>query len=205
MATKQQRASRRRSKRARRRRPEVAAIQALLGTLGPQAQLNQQMFEREAAFFATRPPLSAQAERQRRSWQREGKAVAREFVDVVSVWQRGRTATLPDMHFPPRDLLHVYGADRTGNGGADFYAFEWTSIDPFAGTGSFARANRRDGTMGAGHYTTSGWLHAQAAIGVQLTPKIGAGFLSVRPYLNWHSIGVCLAPRRTQPARRVGS
>jgi hypothetical protein len=39
--------------------------------------------------------------------------------------------------------------------------------------------------MGAGHYTTSGWLHAYAALGVQITPKIGAGFLSVRPYVNW--------------------
>lgn len=185
MAKKKQRSSRPRAKHARRGRQEIAAIQALLGTPGPQAQLNQQMFEREAEFFATRPPLSAQAQRQRGSWQREGKVVAREFVDVVSVWQAGRTTTLPDIHFPARDLLHVYGADRTGNAGADFYAFEWTSIDPFAGTGSFARANRRDGTMGAGHYTTSGWLHAYAAIGVQLIPKIGAGFLSVRPYLNW--------------------
>lgn len=185
MATKKQRLSRRRTKRGRGSKPEVAAIQALLGAPGPQAMLNQQMFEREAAFFATCPPLSAKAERQRRSWQREGKAVAREFLDVVGIWERGRTTTLPDISFPARDLLHVYGADITGNRGTYYYAFDWTSIDPFAGAGSFARANRRDGSMGAGHFTTSGWLQAQAGIGVQIVPKIGAGFLKVRPYVNW--------------------
>lgn len=185
MAKSSQRAPRpRRTKRTRRIAPEVAAIQALLGAAGPEAMLNRVMTERETAFLAKRPPLSAEAARLRSAWTREGKTVSREFVEAVSKWDRGWT-TLPDFHFPPRELLHVYGADVTGTGGEFFYALEWTHIDPFAGTGSSATANRRTGIIGASHYTTSGWLHAHGGVGVRIVPKSGIGVLSVRPYVNW--------------------
>lgn len=163
--------------------PEDAAIQALLGSPGPEATLNRVVAEQEATFFTTRPPLSAAAARLRTRWNREGKALSKQFVDVVAKWDRGWT-TLPDFHYPPRDPLHVYGPDRTGNGGDNFYALEWTFIDPFAGTGSFARADRRTGTIGAGHYSTSGWLRSFAGVGVRIVPKTGIGVLSARPYVN---------------------
>lgn len=185
MATTRHRPSRRRSRRTRRIAPEVAAIQSLLGAPGPEAALNRLMTEREAAFFAKRRPLSANAARLRSSWNREGKTVSKEFVEAVGLWDRGWGTTLPDIHFPARELLHVFGPDRAGTGGNDFYALQWTSIDPFAGTGSFARADRRNGIIGAGHYTTGGWLRAYAGVGVRIVPMIGAGFLSVRPYVNW--------------------
>jgi hypothetical protein len=175
---------RRRRRRTRRVAPEIAAIQALLGTAGPQTTLNQRVLEAESAFFAKRPPLSPSAVRLRNRWNREGKALSRDFVELARAWERGWT-TLPDFHFPPRELLHVFGPDVTGSRGADFYAFEWTAIDPFAGTGSFASANRRTGLIGAGHYSTSGWLRSHAGVGVSIVPKTGIGILSIRPYVNW--------------------
>jgi hypothetical protein len=185
MATAKQRPPRRRRhERSRRIEPEVAAIQALLGAPGPERTLNRLVAEQEVAFHAARPPLSAAAARLRATWDREGKALGKQFVDVVARWDRGWT-TLLDFHFPPRELLHVFGPDRTGTGGDDFYALEWTHIDPFAGTGSFARADRRTGLMGAGHFTTSGWLRSFAGVGVRIVPKTGIGVLSVRPYVNW--------------------
>ena len=88
--------------------------------------------------------------------------------------------TLPDFTYPARELLHVYGADVTGHGGDDYYAFEWGQIDPFAGTGSYANGDRKTGRIGAGHYTTSGWLHAHAGVGIRIVPKTGVGELSVQ-------------------------
>jgi hypothetical protein len=180
-----QRSSRRRgSQRSSRLAPESAAIQALLGTPGPEATLNQLVAKQEADFFASRPPLDPSAARLRARWNREGEALSREFVALVTRWDRGWTI-LPDFYFPPRELLHVFGADRTGSGGDDFYALEWTHVDPFAGTGSFARADKKTGLMGAAHFTTSGWLRAHAGVGVRIVPKTGIGVLSVRPYVNW--------------------
>jgi hypothetical protein len=140
--------------------------------------------EQEAAFHATLPPLSEAEAQLRTTWVRESEALGKQFFDVVTRWDRDWTP-MADLHFPPRELLHVFGADRTGTGGDDFYALEWTHIDPFAGTGSFARADRRTGLMGAGHFTTSGWLRSFAGVGVRIVPKTGIGVLSVRPYVNW--------------------
>lgn len=186
MAIKNQRSRRGTKERVDRILPEVAAIQALLGRPGPEKALNRLVTEKEAAFRSTRPPLAAEASRLRTAWNREGKALSEQFVDVVTRWDRGWT-TLPDFHFPSRELLHVFGPDPTGKGSADFYALEWTHIDPFAGTGSFARADRRTGLMGTGHYTISGWLKSYAGVGVRIVPKTGIGMLSVRPYVNWTS------------------
>jgi hypothetical protein len=184
MPTNSQRSRGIRTKRPYRIPSEVAAIQALIGAPGPEKTLNRLLTEKEDAFRSTRPPLAAEAARLRTVWNREGKALSEQFVDVVARWDRGWT-TLPDFHFPPRELLHVFGPDRTGTGGEDFFALEWTHIDPFAGAGSFARADRRTGMMGAGHYTISGWLRAYAGVGVRISPKTGIGMLSVRPYVNW--------------------
>jgi hypothetical protein len=165
--------------------PEIAGIKSFLGVPGPQAYLNRMLMEREAEFNATRPQLSTKVIQQRRAWVREGNSVAKEFVELTARWDRVRDKVLADIQFPARDLLHVFGADRSGQGGDAFYALEWTAIDPFAGTGSFARADRRTGSIGAGHYTTSGWLHAYGGVGVRMVPKISAGLISVRPYVNW--------------------
>jgi hypothetical protein len=180
----QRRSQQRRTKRTNRIAPEIAAIRTLLGTPGPEAILNRTLAEQETAYHATRPPLSAGVARQRAKWTREGKAISKQFIQATVKWDRG-WETLPDHHLPARELLHVYGADRTGSGGSDFYALEWRHIDPFAGTGSFSRADRRTGELVASHYTTSGWLRAYAGIGIRITPKSGVGLLSVRPYVNW--------------------
>ncbi len=184
MATKSKPSRRGPTKRAVPIAPEAVAIQALLGSPGPEKALNRLLTEKEESFCRTRPPLSAEAARLRTAWHREGKTLAGQFVDEISRWDRGWT-TLPDFHFPPRELLHVFGPDRMGTGGENFYALEWTHIDPFAGAGSFARADRRTGLMGAGHYTISGWLRSYAGVGVRIVPKTGVGVLSVRPYVNW--------------------
>jgi hypothetical protein len=183
-SAKQRQPQQRRTKSSYGEAPEIAAIGKLLGNPGPQAILNKLVAEQEAAYHATLPPLSDAVVRQRAKWTNEGKATSTRFIEETAKWERGWT-TLPDFHFPARELLHVYGADRTGSGGEDFYALEWGHIDPFAGTGSFSRADRRTGELIASHYTTSGWLHAYAGIGVRITPKTGIGMLSVRPYVNW--------------------
>lgn len=161
----------------------MAAIHSLFATAGPQALLNARIVRQEAALNATRPPLSRTAAILRGAWVKEGKGVAREYVELVSRWDRGWSA-LPDFHYPSRELLHVYGADVTGAGGDFVYALEWTHLDPFAGTGSFAQANRRSGLIGAAHYTTSGCLHSYGGVGVRVVPKTGIGRFSVRPYVN---------------------
>jgi hypothetical protein len=173
------------SRRGRRVAPEIAGIQALLAQAGPQVALNKELFEREAQFATTQPELSAKAIRARKSWTREGASVAKTFLDLAHGWDRRWDYTLPDIHFPSRELLHVFGADSSGQGGDAFYALEWMHRDPFAGTGSFALANRRTGALTASHYTTSGWLSAYAGVGVRLVPKVAAGVISVRPYVNW--------------------
>lgn len=185
MATKSKRKTPGRPSISRHRIPlEIAGIQALLGTPGPERALNERIAATESAFHATQPELSAKAASLRSTWAREGKVVARDFVERVSGWNRNWT-TLPDFHYPRRELLHVYGADVTGTGGDDFYAVQWASIDPFAGTGSFAKADRRTGNIGAGHYSTSGWMRSFGGVGVRIVPKTGVGVLSVRPYVNW--------------------
>jgi hypothetical protein len=146
--------------------------------------MNRLVAEQEAAFHAKRPPLGAAAARLRTTWNREGKALGKQFVEAVTKWDRGWTV-LPDFHFPPRELLHVYSADRTGTGGEFFYAYDWRSIDPFVGVSSYVHADRRTGLMDAGHYTTSGWLRAYAGVGVGIVPKTGIGLLRVAPYVNW--------------------
>jgi hypothetical protein len=185
MATANRRSMGRRSKGTRRIAPEIAAIQAALGETGPSGALNRSLLDRETKFAATQPALSAKAIRQRTSWTREGKSVAREFLNLAHGWDRRWDYTLPDIHFPPRELLHVFGPDVSGSGGGAFYSLEWMFREPFAGTGSFASANRRNGTLAAAHYTTSGWLRSFAGVGVRMVPKIGAGLISVRPYVNW--------------------
>lgn len=185
MATASRRPSHsRRTKRTRQIVPELAALQALLAAPRPDVALNALVARSEAAHHATLPQLSEKALRQRARWTREGRAMSKLFLEESAKWQHG-WATLPDYHFPARELLHVFGADRSGTGGAAFYALEWRHIDPFAGTGSFASADRRTGELSASHYTTSGWLRAYAGVGVRITPKTGIGKLSIRPYVNW--------------------
>jgi hypothetical protein len=185
MATAGQRAvQRKRSQRVRKSGGEVAAIQALLGPPGPEVRLSELLAEQENASQSKRAAPSREAVRLRAAWDREAKALGRHFLDEVSTWDRGWGPAY-DHHYPARELLHVYGPDVEGTGGDDFYAFEWTHSDPFAGTGSSATANRRTGELGASHYTTSGWLRAFGGVGVRLVPKAGIGILSVRPFVNW--------------------
>ena len=112
---------RRRPERTGRIEPEVAAIQALLGAPGPEATLNRLLAEQEAAFHATVPPLGEAAAQLRTTWDRESKTLGKQFLDVVTRWDRGWTPIAADLHFPSRELLHVFGADRTGTGGDAFY------------------------------------------------------------------------------------
>jgi hypothetical protein len=185
MATKKPPAIKRPTRRPRPERldPDVMTIQALLGPPGPEVALSQLAFEQEAAAVIGRPVLEGDAARRHAAWGREHRLVARRFSDTIaeagSWW-----APVFDMHWPARDLLHVFGADVSGGGGDAFYALEWGHIDPFAGTGSGSSQNRRTGELSASHFTTSGWLRSYAGLGMRLVPKV-TGQLSVRPYVNW--------------------
>jgi hypothetical protein len=117
-----------------------------------------------------------------------GNAVAPPpFPDLVGSGHLGDAMGGPPA---PRDLLHVYGPDASGTGGASFYRLRWTEIDGGPMTGIDARVDLTTGNLVASHFTTgSSWMTSYAALGVRMTPLVDC-HLSIRPLVNWSGFDI---------------
>jgi hypothetical protein len=136
--------------------------------------------------------LHPNAERRRKAFEDEEQqlreAIASELGGLVGPEHLGNAVAPPPP--APRDLLHVYGPDAAGTGGASFYRLRWTEIDGGPMTGIDARADLVTGHLIASHFTTgSSWMTSYAALGVRMTPLTDC-HLSVRPLVNWSGFDI---------------
>jgi hypothetical protein len=169
----------------------IEGLQRALTEPGPAKRLAKLVAAQEAAGRPAGLKLSPDARRIKAGFERDVKIVAKSAYEENRRIFAGLTATVRDNKGslsplpPPRDLLHVFGPDVGGTGGAFFYQLAWTHVDGFGGTEGSATADPHTGVFSAYQHQISGSESSYAGIGVRLTPLLPWCRLSVRPYVNW--------------------
>ncbi len=148
--------------------------------------------------------LSDEARQQKAAFTRDGTALVTTLLDYQDRVSRVvRHWNLPPLKAAePRDLLHVFGADKAQSKTEPFYRRRWASIDG-QGAGIGASTDPTTGRFSASQYVIgNSQADSYGGIGVLFRPRSHLCTLSVRPIVQWTGMST-LTSRTYDPQMSV--
>jgi hypothetical protein len=140
-------------------------------------------------------PISEQVKKQLKSFSKEVEKVGYDRFRT-GVFQKYDSNTLLTIGFhdkhilvppKPRDLLHVYGADRDNlKDASKYYRYAWTEKGPNAQIFYNDQEMIRTGKLGCNSYAYSGQSsYAIAGVGMFFRPLFGDAKVNIKPFVQW--------------------